>query len=326
MKKTLVIAAALLVLIGAAGVAWWLTTRGPDLPDGIAMSNGRLEAERIDIATKLAGRIAEVLVSEGDWVENGDVLARMDAVEIEAQLRQAQAAVLEARQQAIQAQALMRQREAELTLAETDFARVKQLSTEGFTAQQRLDQQRSVLDTARAAVAAADAGITLADASISAAEAAVDRLQSLIDDSSLVAPRAGRVQYVLAHEGEVIASGGRVVTLTDLSDMYMTIFLPTEDAGRLAIGAEARIVLDAIPDYVIPADVTFVASTAQFTPRSVETASERDQLMFRVKLTVAPELLAQYQDRARGGVPGVGYVRIDETVAWPVNLEVRLPQ
>ena len=189
-----------------------------------------------------------------------------------------------------------------------------------------MDQQRAVLDTARAAVAAADAGIALADASISAAEAAVDRLQSLIDDASLAAPRAGRVQYVLAHAGEVVASGGRVVTLTDLSDMYMTIFLPTEEAGRLAIGAEARIVLDAVPDYVIPAEVTFVASTAQFTPRSVETASERDQLMFRVKLTVAPELLAQYEDRARGGVPGVGYVLVDETVAWPADLEVRLPQ
>lgn len=326
MKKTLMIVAALLVVGGAAGFAWWQMTRGPDLPAGIAMSNGRLEAERIEIATKLAGRVADVLVSEGEWVEQGDVLARIDVVEIEAQLHQAQAAVLQARQQALQADALLQQRRSELTFAETEFARVEKLSTEGFSAQQRLDQQRTALNTARAGVAAAEAGIVLADATISAAEAAVERIRSLIDDASLTAPRGGRVQYVLAHAGEVVAAGGRVVTLTDLSDMYMTVFLPTQDAGRLAIGTEARIVLDALPDYVIPATVTFVASTAQFTPRSVETASERDQLMFRVKLTIAPDLLARYRDHARGGVPGVGYVRIDDATAWPADLETRLPQ
>jgi HlyD family secretion protein len=151
-------------------------------------------------------------------------------------------------------------------------------------------------------------------------------VQNLIDDSSLHAPRAGRVQYVLQHAGEVVAAGTSIVTLTDLSDMYMTIYLPSRDAGRLAIGAEARIILDALPDYVIPASVTFVSSTAQFTPKSVETSQERDQLMFRVKLTIAPELLADYQDRAKAGVPGIGYVLVDQNVAWPSELAVRLPQ
>lgn len=86
--------------------------------------------------------------------------------------------------------------------------------------------------------------------------------------------------------------------------MYMSIFLPTADAARLSIGDEARIILDAIPDYVIPAKMTFVASTAQFTPKSVETQEERNQLMFRVKLTIAPELLREYQQQARDAWQG----------------------
>lgn len=325
MKKSVLAWAALLVVIIVAGVAWWQISRQSDLPEGISRSNGRIEAERISVATKLAGRVAEVLVEEGDWVEQGQLIARMDTADLEAELKQAQATVVQARQQKLQAEALLAQRRSELTTAETNYARVEQLAADGFRSQAELDAQRTILDSARAALASAEAGLPLAEASIEVAEAAVEGVQSLIDDSSLVAPRAGRVQYVLNHPGEVVAAGASVVTLTDLSDMYMTIYLPSRDAARLAIGGDARIILDAIPEYVIPATVTFVSSTAQFTPKSVETSEEREQLMFRVKLTIAPDLLAEYQDRARAGVPGVGYVRVAESVEWPPELEVRLP-
>lgn len=326
MKNGLIAAVIVLGLGAAAAFSWWQASQSPSLPEGIAMSNGRLEAERIDIATKLAGRVAEVLVAEGDWVEAGQLVVRLDASDLEAELHQAQASVLQAQQQKLQAEALLRQRQSELATAKSSFARVNQLADDGFNSQAQLDTQRTALDTAQAALAAAEAGIPLAEATIAAAAAAVEGVESLIEDVSLIAPRAGRVQYILTHPGEVLAAGGSAVTLTDLSDMYMTIFLPTHVAGQLAIGAEARIVLDPIPDYVIPAAVTFVASTAQFTPKSVETEAERDQLMFRVKLTIAPELLMDYQDRARGGVPGVGYVQVSESAAWPADLAIRLPQ
>ncbi len=326
MKKKIVAALVLLVAIGVGGALWWQSLQGSRLPEGISMSNGRIEAERIEVATKLAGRVSEVLISEGDWVEAGQVLAHMETTELQAQLHQASATVRQAQQQEVQAKAVLRQRQSELTTAQAEFSRVEQLAQKEFASQANLDAQRTVLESAQAAVSVAEAGILLAEATITAAEAAVERLQSLIDDASLEAPRAGRVQYVLVHAGEVAAAGSSIVTLTDLTDMYMSVYLPSRDAGRLAIGAEARIILDAIPDYVIPATVTFVASTAQFTPRSVETEEERDQLMFRVKLTIAPELLTAYQDRARAGVPGVGYVRVDDNVDWPEELVVRLPQ
>ena len=183
-----------------------------------------------------------------------------------------------------------------------------------------------MLATAKAAISAAEAQIALAAAGINAAQARVHRLRTDLQDLSLEAPRDGRVQYRLAEPGEVLPAGGKVLTLVDLTDVYMTIFLPARHAGRLAVGSEARLILNPIPEYRVPARVSFVASEAQFTPRAVETAEERDKLMFRVKLTVSPDLLQRYQQQAKAGVRGVGYVRVDPDAAWPEDLAVKLPE
>jgi HlyD family secretion protein len=133
------------------------------------------------------------------------------------------------------------------------------------------------------------------------------------------------VQYRLALPGEVLAAGGKVLTLLDLTDVYMTVFLPTSEAGRLAIGAEARIVFDAAPQYVVPASVSFVASEAQFTPKYVETKSEREKLMFRVKVQLSREVLEKYAQWVKTGVTGVAYIRLDPQIEWPAKLAVALP-
>jgi HlyD family secretion protein len=143
---------------------------------------------------------------------------------------------------------------------------------------------------------------------------------------TLVSPRIGRVQYQLARAGEVVAAGAPIVTILDLTDVYMTIFLPAAEAGRLTVGDEARIVLDPVPDYVVPAKVSFVAADAQFTPKTVETKDERAKLMFRVKLKVDPQVLQQFYTRVKTGVRGMGFVRTKADVDWPADLEVKLPK
>jgi len=153
----------------------------------------------------------------------------------------------------------------------------------------------------------------------------VDRIQSVLDDLTLVSPRPGRVQYELARNGEVVAAGAPILTIPDLTDVYMTLFLPGADATKLAIGGEARIVLDAAPDYVIPATVSFVAAEAQFTPKTVETKDERAKLMFRVKLKVDPQVLQTFYKQVKTGVRGMGIVRTDTATAWPDDLQVKLP-
>ena len=133
------------------------------------------------------------------------------------------------------------------------------------------------------------------------------------------------MQYRLARAGEVVAAGQRVLTILDLNDVYMTIYLPAEQAGKLALGDEARTILDPVPQYVLPATISFVATEAQFTPKSVETAEEREKLMFRVKLQADPEVLNRYHRQVKTGVRGLGFVRTDPKVPWPTELTVKLP-
>ena len=163
-----------------------------------------------------------------------------------------------------------------------------------------------------------------AGAAVDAAKAAIESINADLNDSVLKAPRDGRVQYRVSQPGEVLAAGGRVLNMVDLGDVYMTFFLPTADAGRVAIGAEVRLVLDAIPQYVIPAKATFVADVAQFTPKTVETEEERQKLMFRIKAHIAPELLRQHIEHVKTGLPGMAYVQLDPAATWPDNLKIKL--
>jgi HlyD family secretion protein len=146
-----------------------------------------------------------------------------------------------------------------------------------------------------------------------------------LDESYLTTPIQGRVLYKLAQPGEVLGSGGNVFTVLDLTDVSMSIFVPTEQAGKIQVGSDARIILDAIPQYVIPAKVSFVAARTQFTPKAVETRSERDKLMFRVKVTIDPALLKAHLNEVKTGVPGSAYVLLDQQQDWPENLDVKLP-
>jgi HlyD family secretion protein len=300
--------------------------RGRDMPDGIVKTNGRVEATQVDVAAKYAGRLATLTVDEGDEVTAGQVVATISSPETEAQLRSAQAQVLKAKQSLAEAIANIAQRNSDLTFTRTDYERGKTLMQSGNITQQLLDQRRNRFEAADAAYAAANAQREEAEASIKSAEAQVEQLQSVLVDLVLVSPRSGRVQYRLARAGEVIAAGQRILTILDLSDVYMTIYLPAEQAGRLTIGDEARTILDPIPEYVLPNTVSFVATEAQFTPKSVETTEEREKLMFRVKLQGDPKVLDQYHKFVKTGVRGLAFVRTDPKIAWPKELEVKLPQ
>lgn len=354
LTSRLVRAATVLVLLAAVAYALWQRFGATDPEAGLASGNGRIEAVEIDVATKGAGRLQELLVREGEFVAAGQVLARMDTRSLEAQLMQAQAqaqqaeaSLATARSQVAQrqsereaAQAVVMQRQSELDAERTRAERIAVLAQRGDVSRQAADDARAAVDsrsgalaTSRAQLAAAEAAIvtarsqvTAAGSAIEAARATVARVQTEIDDSVLKAPRDGRVQVVVARPGEVLGAGGRVLNLVDLTDVYMTFYLPTSAAGRIALGAEARIVLDAAPEYVVPAQISYVADVAQFTPKTVETAAEREKLMFRVRAQVPQELLRRHINEVKTGLPGVAHVRLDPSKPWPDHLQVKLPQ
>jgi len=319
----------------------------------IASANGRIEATEINIAAKYAGRIVKEFVDQGDYVTKGEVVAKMDTDVLQAQLREAQAKVQEAQStitakrsklaenesNKAAAQADVIKREAELWAAKKRADRTAVLAGRAAVSQQEADDDKARVEAYEAAVSAAKAQVAAAEAAIAtarsqvleaessykAAVATVQRIQADIDETDLKAPVDGRIQYRVAQPFEVVPAGGRVLNMIDLNDVYMTFFLPTKEVGRVPMGDDVRIVLDAAPQFVIPAKVTFVADVAQFTPKTVETASEREKLTFRLKANIPKELLRKYVKDVKTGLPGMVYVRLDQQAPWPDNLKVRLP-
>lgn len=305
-----------LAALGGGGIYWWQHAQG-GLPPGIVTGNGRIEADEIDIATKFAGRIAEILAEEGDRVTAGQAVARMDTRDLEQSLAKAEAQVLQAQRAADEARANIEQQKTTAKLAAQEFGRTRFLAQKGYATKELLDQRQQQLDHANAVLNAANARLAQAEFALDAAQHTVEYDKITISDNTLLAPRAGRIQYRLANIGEVLGAGGKVFTMLDVANVYMDIYLPTLDAGRVKVGTEARIVLDAYPDLSLPATVSFVASQAQFTPKAVETRTERDRLMFRVRARVDANFVRAHADAVRSGLPGMTYIRLDPQVAWP---------
>ncbi|WDQ14890.1 HlyD family secretion protein [Rhodopirellula sp. P2] len=320
----------LIVAVGVGGWVWWRTERATQianaLPPEIVLGNGRIEAVQVDVAAKYAGRVSEITVHEGDMVKPGQTLVKLDTAELRATMAKAKAQRAEAVESLAEAEAEIVRYESELLLADRNLQRTAKLVDQNAASQEEYDTRKSQLDSAKAILKVAQAHRRTSQRAIEAVDAEIERIQTQIDDFTLTSTVEGRVLYRLAEEGEVVSAGGKVLTLLDLSDIYMEIFLPSEYTSQLSIHADARIALDFAPQYTIPATVSFVSPEAQFTPKQVETMKERDKLMFRVKVQIPRELVKKHIEKVKTGVRGVAYVKLDPNVPWPERLSQRFPQ
>ena len=342
------------LLAAAAGGGWWLYQQQEStaLPDFVFHSNGRLELNRLDVASLYPGRVDRVLVAEGDAVKANEVLVELSSAQSSGQLAAAQAATLRAaelvqraRAGVTQAQQAVARADAEIAayrqqqkVAKLELDNAKQMRREDLVsaselAKRQADFERATASVkaaqaaraeAQAAVAQGQAAVAEAEAGVKQAQAQADTAASADADMAIRSPLTARVEYRLVEPGTVIGAGSRVISLLDPADVSMNVFLPNATVGGLRVGDEARLVLDGI-DAVFPAQVSFIASEAQFTPKAVETADEREKLVFRVKLKVPAEVAQRYDRLLKGGMTGDGYVRRDSSQAWPLALEVRLP-
>jgi HlyD family secretion protein len=314
-------------LAGGGVLAWqaWQTWLG-ELPPGFASGNGRVESVQVDVTTKEPGRVEKILVHEGDMVSPSQIVAKMDTVTLEAELARAEATVAEQEAKSFEVDAAIAKADSQLKLDELELARTSALLQRKAAPREEFDIKQTMVKTSGATLKGEKARLNTARKSIDAAKAEVTTIKSRINDMTLRSTVKGRVLYRLAEEGEVLGTGGKVLTLVNLGDVYMEIYLPAQDAVKVKIGADARIVFDIAPDLAARAKVSFVAPEAQFTPKQVETRAERDKLMFRVKLTVPPERVLQYIERVKTGIRGIGYVRLDDAAEWPERLNRHLPE
>lgn len=325
MKKLVIVI--ILIILGGVAVAggwWWYQRQMEQLPEGIVKVNGRFELGRMDVASLYPGRIEALPVIEGQEIAAGQVVARLSSEETQALFDAAQAARDRVTQTVKRAEAETSARIEKQRLAELEFKNAKALQKDSLVSSVEVERRQRALAAETAAVNASLAAEAEARAGIREAEAQVQRISSVKKDLEIRAPRAGRIEYRIAELGRVIPAGGKVITILDPSDAYMSLFLPTYTMGQVRIGSDARIILDGI-DAVFPAKVSFIASEAQFTPKYVETADERTKMMYRVKLQLSADLALKYKDLIKGGLTGNGYVRLTNEAPWPLHLNEHLP-
>jgi len=315
-----VILLAAVVVLAFLGYQYW-NAKKLELPKGIASGNGRIEAKLVDAVAKDALRVKEILVDEGDLVKPGQVLVSLDTATFDSQLNQAKLEVATAQERVASANFAVVRQKSLVDNAQLEFERTRKLVEQNALSQREFDERNTSLQTSTAALAEAEAQLRTAKQEVEVAQANVATIQTHIDDATLKSPVTGRVLYRLTEPGEMLAAGGKALTLVNLEDVYMEIYLPSELAAGLKVGAEARLTVDYAPGRAAAGYVSFVSPEAQFTPKQVETKSERDKLMFRVKIQVPQELISGYIERVKTGVRGVGYVKIKESAVWPVWLQ-----
>jgi HlyD family secretion protein len=324
-KKTRnwILVAVAVAVVAFFGIRFWMAKKSA-VPKGIAWGNGRIEAKLVDVAAKEPLRVKEILVDEGDLVKPGQVVVRLDTVTLDAELAEATASVAAAQEQLAVAYAAIAKQKSQIELAKIEAERSRKLVEDRAGSQREYDVRKMTVETTAAGLAGEEAQLQAAKQQVEVAQANVATIQTRIDDATLTSPVVGRVLYRLTEPGEVLAPGGKALTLVNLEDVYMEIFLPSEQAAAVKMGAEARIAIDSMPGRAITGYVSFVSPEAQFTPKQVETRSEREKLMFRVKIQVPKELVQSHIERIKTGIRGVGYVKVNESAVWPAWLQTPL--
>ena len=274
--------------------------------DGRVVASGHIEANDVRIATKVRGRLLERPVDEGDAVTVGQLLGLVDTVDAELALREVQAQREQAdaqlrlriagsrREDIAELAARVDAAAADLAGAQKELARQETLVTEGVTTAQtrddaltRRDALAAQLESAKQSLARSKAGsrdqdIEAARAARDAIDARIAQLRQAISDARIVSPVAGRVTEKIAEVGELLAAGAPILVVTDMARPWLTVYVAEPDLGKIKLGAEADVVTDG--GETRRGKVTFIASTAEFTPKNVQTRDERVKLVYRVKI------------------------------------------
>lgn len=254
MKKVLVIAS--LVLLTIALGTYFYYPRGKGSRDFEA--SGNIEATEVEVSGKISGHLQELRVKEGDWVKKDAVIAVLEAREINAEL---------ARMGARYAQTL-----ASDGIARDNLERVEKLFADRIATDQQLAQAENQYRATQAAISEARAGVRY--------------VRTQLDNAVIRAPISGRVILKSVEQGELVSLGMSLVTLADLKTVFLTVYVPEREAGRISLGQPAGVKVDSYPGEVFTGKVVYISSSAEFTPKNIQTKDERVSQVYGVKLEI----------------------------------------
>lgn len=298
-----------LLLIAAAAV-WWVSRESGAEADGL-FSSGVVEATQADLGFQLPGRIVRVHPQEGDRVAAGQELAELDPAEMEARLGAARGQEAAARsrlrelergarpEEIAQAAGRLRTADERSSDAKRDVERAVLLHEGGAISQEALDKARTALqvalsnrDQAAEALALLRQGpreevVEAQRAMVRQAEASVAQVEALLAQATIEAPFDGLVTVRHREPGETVAPGLPVLTVRNMDDRWVRIYVREDAIGRVSIGQTASVYSDTYPDREFEGRVTFISSEAEFTPRNVQTTEERTRLVYAVKVKIS---------------------------------------
>jgi HlyD family secretion protein len=310
MKKRILIIS-LIIVIGIA--VFFIVSLKKQKDDGTMLLSGNIEVTETNVSFKIPGRIVERLVDEGDRIKPGDVIARLDSAELSAVVAQNRAALKEAatrltelragsRPQEIgQARANVRAQEADLEKVRKDFERAEVLFKNGAISATQFDASRSAYESRAAQVRSAGETLSLvregprkediemAAHRVDQATAAVAAAEQRLKDTVIYSPTEGIVLRKNVEPGETIAAGTPVVTVGDLAQPWVKVYVKEDKMGLLKLGQKATITVDTYKDKTYEGVVSYISSEAEFTPKTVQTPEERVKLVFAVKVRVKNE-------------------------------------
>ncbi|HSQ97426.1 MAG TPA: efflux RND transporter periplasmic adaptor subunit [Rickettsiales bacterium] len=269
--------------------------------------NGRIESREVAVATKFSGRLAEVNADEGDVVSKGQLLAVLDSRSLSSDIEAQKAKSEEILKNIASVDAEIKATNSDITFYRKEVQRTKILMKQKFSSQLELDRNNNYLEKFEAKLLSLKANKKALQASHKSLLASIKSMEINLDDMKIYAPTDGVILYKLVENGEMLSAGGKLFIMYNPDELYMTIYMPSEKAGQIKLGEEAKIKLDAYPDKIFDAKVTFIAENAEFTPKEVETQKEREKLVFRIKLTLHDNSLRE----AKPGMPGDGYIRLN---------------
>ena len=271
---------------------------------------GTIEATEVDVSAEIAGRIVELSVEEGDRVIRGQLIAKIEASQIEAEVLHAEAVLQASRaglgdieagarsEELERARSHMELAAASLELAEAEWRRAEMLFKGGVFSENELDTARASRDVARRQHETAAEELKLLEAGsrpdqieasrwqVKQAEAALKLAQVKLEKAEITAPIGGVVLIKGSERGEVISPGVPIVTIANLDDMWVKIYINEVDIGRILLGQRAKVRVDSFPDREFAGNVSNISAEAEFTPKNIQTREDRVKLVFAVKIGI----------------------------------------
>jgi HlyD family secretion protein len=309
------VAAGLITLAAASGAAYWLLRPQPP-PAQVIYGSGRIEADEVRVGFETPGRLLENDAVEGESLLAGQVLGRVDASDYELQAARAESQRVAAAEAASQVDTQIALASHHARTAQVDLGRFQSLAPDGAVSAQEVDLAQNNY------MAAADQVRTLrqqraeAQAQAQVAAQTVALARSQIGKTRIVSPISGVVLQRLVEPGEVLAPGEPIAVLADLSSVKLKVFITEQVLGKIRLGAQAHVRIDAFPGRDFPATVSQVDAQAQFTPRDVHVADERSRTVYGVTLRAPnPDGLL------KAGMPADAWILWDPRAGWPARLQ-----